>query len=123
MKLKHHTFISKPWGSFEQFALNQPCTVKLIKVKAKKRLSYQSHQMRSELWVCVKGLVMAVINGRKKTLKEGSLIMFGPKTKHRLAGLKNDGMILEVSFGKFNEKDIVRYEDDYGRAKPAKAKR
>jgi len=42
--------------------------------------------------------------------------MFIPKnTKHRLSSTKNNARVLEISFGNFDEEDIVRYEDDHGR--------
>ena len=121
MKLKNHMVEKRPWGKFEQFTLNEPTTVKLITVKAKKRLSYQKHKLRSELWVCVKNSVGVVINGRRRTLNEGQMAFVSKGSKHRLVGLSKDGQILEVSFGKFKENDIKRFEDDFGRAgKPGK---
>ena len=35
--------------------------------------------------------------------------------KHRLIGNETGGRVLEISFGKFDEKDIERFEDNYGR--------
>lgn len=41
--------------------------------------------------------------------------VFIPKTaKHRLSGVSKL-KIVEISFGKFDENDIERYEDDFGR--------
>lgn len=39
-----------------------------------------------------------------------------PKTNHRLEALAGGVSFLEISFGKFDEKDEVRVEDDFGRA-------
>jgi mannose-1-phosphate guanylyltransferase len=36
--------------------------------------------------------------------------------RHRFEGLDNENIILEISRGKFDEEDIVRIEDDYGRS-------
>jgi len=41
--------------------------------------------------------------------------VFIPRTaKHRLSGISKL-KIAEISFGKFDENDITRYEDDFGR--------
>jgi mannose-1-phosphate guanylyltransferase len=37
------------------------------------------------------------------------------KAIHRLIGAGTDAIILEISTGDFDEKDIVRLEDDYSR--------
>lgn len=107
--------VKKPWGKFFQFTLNKQSTVKILVVNAGTRLSYQSHKFREEFWRCIKGPVKAEINGKGKILEEGDEIFIPKGAKHRLVGLKQQGQVLEISFGFFDEKDIIRYEDDYGR--------
>ena len=46
---------NRPWGRFEKFHENQPCTVKLIYVNVNSRLSLQYHKERWEFWKIVKG--------------------------------------------------------------------
>ena len=36
---------------------------------------------------------------------------------HRIESIGDDLEVLEIAYGKFDEKDIVRLEDDYGRIK------
>jgi hypothetical protein len=43
--------VEKPWGKFEQYAHNVPCTVKIITVDPGGILSSQYHHLRDELWV------------------------------------------------------------------------
>jgi hypothetical protein len=43
--------VEKPWGYFEQYTHNLPCTVKVITVSAGGTLSRQYHHKRDELWV------------------------------------------------------------------------
>ena len=38
------------------------------------------------------------------------------QTKHRIEGGENDAVLLEIAYGDFDEDDITRYEDAYGRA-------
>ena len=107
--------VEKPWGKFEQFTLNELSTVKILTVNPGQRLSYQSHGKREEFWHCIKGEVEVVIDGERHSLKEGEEIFIPQGAKHRLIGTKNQGKIFEISFGFFDENDIVRHEDDYGR--------
>lgn len=107
---------ARPWGNFTTYAENQPCTVKIITVKAGEKLSLQSHKMRSEMWVSLDEAMDVEIDGEHKTLKQGEIATIPVGTKHRAIGLDQDCRWLEVSFGEFDENDIVRYEDEYGRA-------
>jgi mannose-6-phosphate isomerase len=43
--------VEKPWGRFEQYTHNLPCTVKIITVAPGGILSRQYHHRRDELWV------------------------------------------------------------------------
>lgn len=106
----------RPWGHFERFTLNEPCTVKLVYVDADKRLSLQYHNNRTEFWKVVKGPVQVQIGEEVKTLQTGETITVPKKAVHRLAGVGADAIVLEISTGDFDEKDIVRLEDDYSRA-------
>ena len=52
---------------------------------------------------------------RKKKVKKGEIVKIGKGKAHRIIAGKNKMEILEISFGKLSEKDIVRLEDKYGR--------
>lgn len=105
----------RPWGHFERFTLNEPCTVKLVYVDGDKRLSLQYHNNRSEFWKVVQGPAKVQINDETKILQTGETITIPKGATHRLAGAGTDAIILEISTGSFDENDIVRLEDDYGR--------
>ena len=107
----------RPWGWFEQFNQNSPCSVKLIHVKPKSRLSLQYHNLRREFWKVIAGPVTVEIGGKKFTGKEGDEFEIPVKTNHRLAASEKDALVLEISYGRFDEDDIVRVEDDFGRTK------
>jgi quercetin dioxygenase-like cupin family protein len=64
----------------------------------------------------VKGPVKVQIGAETKTLQTGETIIVPKKAVHRLIGAGTDAIILEISTGDFDEKDIVRLEDDYSRA-------
>jgi mannose-1-phosphate guanylyltransferase/mannose-6-phosphate isomerase len=106
----------RPWGSFERFTLNEPSTVKIITVAAGQRLSLQRHEHRSELWVALDPGLVFEIDGRviEPAVGERHLIRAGQT--HRLSSSGPEARILEVAFGHFDEDDIERLEDAYGRS-------
>ena len=105
----------RPWGRFEKFHENQPCTVKLIYINPNSRLSLQFHKNRWEFWRVIKGNAQVEIEDKLLTLKEGENIVIPRRAKHRVKALNNNCIILEISYGRFDENDIVRLEDDYQR--------
>ncbi len=110
-------FEKRPWGGFEQFTLNEISTVKILTVKAGKRLSLQHHHKREEFWKALDNPVKVTVGEKVVMLKKGETIVIPKGANHRIEGLKKEARLLEISFGEFDEKDIVRIEDDFGRAK------
>jgi mannose-6-phosphate isomerase-like protein (cupin superfamily) len=105
----------RPWGHFERYSLNEPSTVKLVYVQPNKRLSLQYHSMRDEFWRVIKGPAEVRTEDITRTLEAGESIMIPRKTVHRLGALDEEVIILEVSYGQFDEQDIVRLQDDFRR--------
>jgi mannose-6-phosphate isomerase len=111
--------IDKPWGSFDQFVLNAPCTVKILTCKPGQKLSLQRHKNRGELWVALDGGV--IVERDEETLRPmiGEEIWLPIGSTHRLscdASNPHPVRVLEISLGLFDESDIERLQDDYGRA-------
>lgn len=106
----------RPWGSFRRFTLNEPSTVKLVHVDAGKQLSLQYHNDREEFWRILDGDPTIIIGENEKIAKEGDEFFVPKKTHHRIRANQNNVRILELAFGAFDEQDIVRLEDSYGRA-------
>jgi mannose-6-phosphate isomerase-like protein (cupin superfamily) len=105
----------RPWGRFEKFHENKSCTVKLIYVNANSRLSLQYHKKRSEFWKVIKGTAVVEIDKKTIVLRVGETITIPRQAKHRVLALESDCIILEIAYGRFDENDIVRLEDDYQR--------
>lgn len=105
----------KPWGNFEQFCKNEVCTVKIINVDPNEELSLQYHIHRDEFWKILLGKAIIVIGEQIKDGKEGDEFFIPKGTKHRIKTENSSVKILEISFGKFDEDDIVRLEDKYKR--------
>jgi mannose-6-phosphate isomerase len=106
---------NRPWGRFEKFHENQSSTVKLIYVNANSRLSLQYHRDRWEFWKVIKGTAQVELDGMITEVKEEENIVIPKGVKHRVKALDNNCVILEISYGRFDENDIVRIEDDYQR--------
>ncbi|MEW6603719.1 MAG: phosphomannose isomerase type II C-terminal cupin domain [Thermoproteota archaeon] len=112
---------NRPWGFFEQFTLNEKSTIKILHVFRGKRLSKQYHTHREEFWRILKGFVQVHLGERELYLNAGESITIPAGTTHRVKAIE-DAMILEISFGHFDESDIVRVEDDFGRESPKSAR-
>ncbi|SRR3989344_4447040 len=105
----------RPWGGFQRFTLNEISTVKILTIKPRQKFSLQYHNKRKEFWRFLDNPAKVTIG--KKTIKanKGKEIIINPKTLHRIEALDKEVNVLEVSFGKFEENDIIRLEDKYGR--------
>lgn len=109
-------FTERPWGSFKQFALNQDCTVSLMTVMPGQRLSLQSHTGRAELWIVIDDGAVVHVGEEERTYKAGDEIWIPANEKHRLSCQGNNPVrVLEVAFGNWQQDDIKRFTDDYGR--------
>lgn len=105
----------RPWGSFEKFNENEQCTVKLLYIKPGSRLSLQYHNNRKEFWKIVKGSGTVEVQNKKSSFSEGDNIIIPSGAKHRIQASSSGCIVLEISYGNFDENDIVRIEDDYDR--------
>ena len=106
----------RPWGNFRQFTHDILSTVKIITVKPNEILSLQSHEKRSEFWKIIKGNGIVEIGDLRNEAKEGDEYEIPVGAKHRLSA-GNEGIeVLEIATGEFDENDIIRYEDKYGRS-------
>lgn len=105
----------RPWGDFERFTLNEKTTVKIITVEPGGVLSLQTHSHRSEFWKIISGNGIVIVGEDHKKASPGDSFLVPIHTNHRLEAVDSTLVILEIAFGDFDEKDIVRLEDKYGR--------
>lgn len=105
----------RPWGDFEQFCHNEKTTVKIISVKPNSKLSLQYHNHREEFWRILEGKGQVVLGEEIINTKKGASFFIPKKIKHRIITKNASLKVLEISFGNFDEKDIVRLEDQYNR--------
>ena len=110
----------RPWGSFYDLAQERGVwNLKVIFVKKGSRLSLQKHKLRSEFWVVANGTIRAREGTKFLRLKPGDSLHIPRGAVHRLEGI-TDAWVIEVTFGRHLERDIIRLADDYGRIGKAK---
>jgi mannose-6-phosphate isomerase len=110
----------RPWGEFCVLSEEPDHKVKRLTVSAGCRLSYQTHAHRSEHWFFVSGTGTATIDGVEHQVKAGSCVDVPVGSPHRVTCTgQADLVLIEVQHGEsFEEDDIVRLDDDYGRMTP-----
>jgi mannose-6-phosphate isomerase-like protein (cupin superfamily) len=137
---------SRPWGGFfvldesqsAQFAaqffpgisldsiqITQKLSPKFLVVAPNKRLSWQYHFRRAELWSVTYGPIGVAISDTDEQSEPGiyqvnEIITLPVGQRHRLVGLDQWGVVAEIwqhtdAANPSDESDIVRLQDDFGR--------
>ena len=98
---------------------------KILMVQGGKRLSWQYHLRRAEIWKVINGKVGVMTSNNDKEgdlqlKKKDDIIILKQGERHRLIGTQSWGIIAEIwqhtDVGHpSNEEDIVRVQDDFGR--------
>lgn len=137
---------SRPWGGFfvmdEQQAeifgsqffpgvmlstlqISGKLSPKILVVQPGKRLSWQYHHRRAEIWRLIAGTAGVVTSATdleqdSSRLTIGDSVRLAQGQRHRLVGLDGWGVIAEIwqhtnAAHPSDENDIVRLQDDFGR--------
>jgi len=111
-------FERRPWGGFQTLVTGVGYKVKRLVVQPGHRISLQRHRFRAEHWVVVAGAPRIVIGAKARRLKPHATVEVPRGAWHRI---ENPGrcpvVIIEVQHGpRLVEADIIRRQDDYGRA-------
>jgi mannose-6-phosphate isomerase-like protein (cupin superfamily) len=107
--------VKKPWGKFDQFTLNEITTVKILFVDKGGSLSLQDHGGRSEFWRIISGHPAVTIGDKKTEANPGDEFRIEKLVPHQLEAPTDDVQVLEIAYGNFDEEDIIRIKDKYGR--------
>ena len=136
----------RPWGGFfvisennaqdfsniyfnglntEELKVSGKLSPKILFIAPNKRLSWQYHQRRSEIWKLVSGEIKVVtshddIERKEEILKEGDEIRLSKGERHRIIGLEEYAVVAEIWIltdkdNPSDENDIVRIQDDFNR--------
>jgi mannose-6-phosphate isomerase len=94
-----------------------------VHVIAGRRLSHQTHVHRAEHWLVVSGIATCTVDDEVLVVGPGSWVTVPLGAKHRLANQGSEELVVvEIQRGAYcGEDDIIRLEDDYGRAEVAAA--
>jgi len=113
-----HRRVFRPWGWYEAIDQGPQHQVKRISVSPGARLSLQKHQHRAEHWIVVSGTAWVTCDDQIFELLENQSTYIPQGSIHRLENLGTLPLeIIEVQSGSYlGEDDIVRFEDNYGRA-------
>ena len=137
---------SRPWGGFfvidetqaplfidtyfphlsvADFAGYEKLSPKILIVAPHKRLSWQYHFRRAEIWKLIGDKASVVTSDTDvqkiiRTLKIGEVVNLKQGERHRLVGMDEWGIVAEIwqhtdPKNPSNEDDIVRLDDDFGR--------
>jgi len=108
----------RPWGTYEILLDDEKSKVKKITVDSEKRLSYQTHEKRSEYWVIVEGTGQVTIDGMTSLAIAGDAFIIEQGIPHRIHNTGTLPLVfIETQLGiYFGEDDIVRLDDDFGRS-------
>ncbi len=138
--------LSRPWGGFfvidttskeafidafypelktELMASSLPLSPKILCVAPGKRLSWQYHHRRAELWKLIDGQAGYIksdtdVQGDVQHMRKGKLLTLACGERHRLIGRDKWGFIAEIwkhtdAGHPSDEDDIVRLQDEFGR--------
>lgn len=136
----------RPWGGFfvlndnqiEEFAakyfaeielenlkISKKLSPKILVVGPQKRLSWQYHDRRAEIWRVISGNVAVCTSDTDKegiinNYQPGDIITLKQGERHRLIGLDEWGVVAEIwqhtnAQNPSDENDIYRLQDDFGR--------
>ena len=109
----------RPWGSYTVIDEGPGFKVKRIEVKPGSRLSYQRHAQRAEHWFVVSGRALVTLDGLDIGVSAGEAIDIPVGGAHRVMNCGSEPLVfIEVQRGDYlGEDDIVRLQDDFGRAR------
>jgi mannose-6-phosphate isomerase len=114
-----------PGININELRISGKLSPKILVVQPGKRLSWQYHYRRAEIWKLIAGEAGIVksqtdVEGQMNNLKVGEIVRLNCGERHRLIGLKSWGVLSEIwqhtdASNPSNEEDIVRVQDDFGR--------
>jgi mannose-1-phosphate guanylyltransferase / mannose-6-phosphate isomerase len=111
-------FEPRPWGGYQTLERGPGYQVKRLVVAPGHRFSLQKHRRRAEHWTVVAGSPKVTLDGRSRRLRPRESITVPRGAWHRAENVgRVPVVIVEVQFGAYlGEDDIIRQQDDYGRA-------
>ena len=138
--------IKRPWGGFlviseddvrdfsniyfnglntEELKVSGKLSPRILIIAPNKKLSWQYHSRRTEIWKVVSGEIKVVtsdddVERKEEILKEGDEIRLSKGERHRIIGTDDYAVVAEIWIhtdkdNPSDENDIVRIQDDFDR--------
>ena len=111
--------------SADDLKISGKLSPKILVVQPEKRLSWQYHHRRAEIWKVLEGPVGIMTSDTDEqkpieTYESGQSVRLKQGERHRLVGLDDWGILAEIwqhtdPENPSDEDDIVRVQDDFGR--------
>lgn len=92
-------FAEKSWGTYTVIDAEPGAMTIKLAIRAGERMSYHSHEHRTEVWTVMSGNGSVVIDDTESKISEGDIISIKPGMKHMIVADTNMS-ILEVQMGK-----------------------
>ena len=138
--------LNRPWGGFylidedqskkfinlffnksisKSIDFSNKLSPKILIIKPNKRLSWQYHNRRSEIWSVIEGNILVSMSENDE--EEGQIVLkikdqleIGRKIRHRIIGNDDYALVAEIwihtdKSNPSDENDIVRLQDDFNR--------
>ena len=138
--------LNRPWGGFylidedqskkfinlffnksisKSIDFSNKLSPKILIIKPNKRLSWQYHNRRSEIWSVIEGNILVSMSENNE--EEGQIVLkikdhleIGRKIRHRIIGNDDYALVAEIwihtdKSNPSDENDIVRLQDDFNR--------
>ena len=138
--------LNRPWGGFfdidedglknftdfyfsglntDKLKFSAKLSTKILFIAPNRRLSWQYHHRRSEIWKVASGEIKVItshddLERKEEILKQGDEISISQEERHRIIGTDNYAVVAEIWIhtdkdNPSDEDDIVRVQDDFNR--------
>ena len=116
-KEKKREYNERPWGNYYRVFQESGVWVKRVEVNVGGRISLQRHRKRSEKWIVVAGIGLAVVEEAEIKVGPGAVVDVPVGCTHRIGNTGQEPLVfVEVACGNYlAEDDIERIQDDYSR--------
>lgn len=111
--------MEKPWGSEIEWFTGEHFTVGQFIVLEGRRTSMHLHENQTHFWFVEAGNGELMIDETMFLVGPGDSIHIDREQVHRLSASIGNMQIFYVTSGLIDDDDVVRFEDDYGRADKA----
>ena len=106
------------WGNYKVIHAEQTAKVKILNIDVGKKISYQRHFYRGEIWHIVNGMAMiktskgAPANYTYEYLNSGQQFSIIPYEWHQITNVGNEPLkIIEIQHGSYVEEDDIEREE------------